>query len=75
LESQLQEEKQQESTIVQEQLKLLSLVERMKRSQEQHTVQQQVHAIQIKVMEVTERLHPVQDEACTLFEDIEGQAT
>ena len=24
-------------------------------------------------MEVTERLQPVQDEACTLFEEIEGQ--
>jgi DNA anti-recombination protein RmuC len=36
-------------------------------------VQQQVHAIQSKVMEVTQRLQPVQDEACTLFEEIEGQ--
>jgi hypothetical protein len=24
-------------------------------------------------MEVAQRLHPVQDEACTLFEEIEGQ--
>jgi hypothetical protein len=72
LESQLQEAKQQAAT-VQAQLKPLSVVERMKRSQEQCTVQQQVHAIQSKVMEVTQRLQPVQDEACTLFEEIEGQ--
>jgi hypothetical protein len=26
-------------------------------------------------MEVTQRLHPVQDEACTLFEDIEGRGS
>jgi DNA anti-recombination protein RmuC len=38
-------------------------------------VQQQAHAIQNKVMEVTQRLHLVQDEACTLFEEIEGQGT
>jgi chromosome segregation ATPase len=72
LESQLQEAKKQAAT-VQAQLKPLSAVERMKRSQEQRTVQQQVHAIQSKVMEVTQRLQPVQDEACTLFEEIEGQ--
>jgi hypothetical protein len=36
-------------------------------------VQQQVHAIQSKVMEVTQKLQPVQDEACTLFEEIEGR--
>jgi chromosome segregation ATPase len=72
LESQLQEAKQQ-ATTVQAQLKPLSAVERMKRSQEQCTIQQQVHAIQSKVMEVTQRLQPVQDEACTLFEEIEGQ--
>jgi hypothetical protein len=72
LESQLQEEKQQ-ATIVQAQLKPLSAVERMKRSQEQCTAQQQVHAIQRKVMEVTQKLQPVQDAACLLFEEIEGQ--
>lgn len=44
LESQLQEAKQQ-ATTVQAQLKPLSAVERMKRSQEQRTIQQQVHAI------------------------------
>jgi hypothetical protein len=72
LESQLQEKKLQEET-VQAQLKLLSPIERMKRSQEQCMVKKQVHAIQSKVMEVTQRLQPVHVEACTLFEDIEGQ--
>jgi chromosome segregation ATPase len=72
LEAQLQEVKQQAST-VQAQLKQLSVVEKMKRSQEVRAVQQQVNAIQSRVMEVTQRLQPVQDEACTLFEEIEGQ--
>jgi hypothetical protein len=45
----------------------------MKRSHKKCTVQQQVHAIQSKVMEVTQKLQPVQDEACTLFEEIEGR--
>ena len=57
---------------IQAQLKLLSTIERMKRSQEQCTVQQQVYARQRKVMEVTQRLQLVQDVACQLFEDIEG---
>jgi phage shock protein A len=72
LESQLQEAKQQ-AEIVQVQLKPLSAVERMKRSQEQCTAQQQVHTIQRKVMEVTQRLQPIQDEACQLFAEIEGR--
>jgi hypothetical protein len=72
LESQLQEAKKQ-ATTVQAQLKPLSAVERMKRSQEQCTAQQQVHTIQRKVMEVTQRLQPIQDEACQLFEEIEGR--
>jgi chromosome segregation ATPase len=74
LEAQLQEEKQQVST-VKAQLKLLTAVEKMKRSQEQHVVQQHVTAIQSRVMEVTQRLQLVQDEACTLFEEIEGQGS
>jgi hypothetical protein len=45
----------------------------MKRSQEQCMAQQQVHAIQRKVMEVTQKLQPVQDAACLLFEEIEGR--
>jgi hypothetical protein len=56
-------------------LKLLTIVEKMKRAQEQHIVQQQVTSIQSRVMEVTQRLQPVQDEACTLFEEIEGQGS
>jgi hypothetical protein len=54
-------------------LKLLSAVNRMKISQGQCTSQQQVHTIQRKVMEVTERLQPIQDAACKLFEEIEGR--
>jgi hypothetical protein len=72
LESQLQEAKYQAETI-QAQLKPLSAVERMKRSQEQCTAQQQVHTIQSRVMEVTQRLQPVQDEAYQLFTEIEGR--
>jgi hypothetical protein len=52
LESQLQEAKKQ-AEIVQAQLNPLSAVERMKRSQEQRTSQQQIHTIQSKFMEVT----------------------
>jgi hypothetical protein len=54
-------------------LKPLSAVERMNRSQEQRTAQQQVHTIQRKVVEVNQRLQPVQDEVCQLFEETEGQ--
>jgi hypothetical protein len=72
LESQIQEAKKQTATI-QVQLKLMLAVERMKRSQEQRTSQQQVQTIQRKVMEVTQRLQPAQDEACQLFEEIEGR--
>jgi hypothetical protein len=72
LESQLQEAKYQAETI-QGQLKPLPAVERMKRSQEQRTAQQQVHTIQSKVMEVTQRLQPVQDKAYQLFTEIEGR--
>jgi hypothetical protein len=45
----------------------------MKRSQEQRTTQQQVHTIQSKVMEVTQRLQLVQDEAYQLFTEIKGR--
>jgi hypothetical protein len=57
-ESHLQEVKYQSKTI-QVQLKPLLVVERMKRSQEQCTTQQQVHAIQRKVMEVTQIHQPI----------------
>jgi hypothetical protein len=56
-------------------MKLLTAVKRMKISQEQCTVQHQITTIQSKVMEVTHILQLVQDEACTLFEDIEGQGS
>jgi hypothetical protein len=56
-------------------MKLLTAVERMKRSQEQCAVQQQITSIQSRVMEVTQRLQPVQDEACMIFEEIEGQGS
>jgi hypothetical protein len=49
-------------------MKLLIAVERMKRSQEQHIVQQQITSIPGRVMEVTQRLQLVQDEACVVFE-------
>jgi hypothetical protein len=42
-------------------------------SQEKHATQQQVHAIQSKVMEVTQKLHPFQDATCLLFGEIEGR--
>jgi hypothetical protein len=72
LESQLQEAKQHTDTL-QAQLKALSAVDRMKRSQEQHTTQQQIHMIQRKVMEVTQWLQPVQDKACQLFTEVESR--
>jgi hypothetical protein len=45
----------------------------MKRSQEKCTAQQQIHTIQRKVMEVTQRLQPVQDKACQLFTEVESR--
>jgi superfamily I DNA and RNA helicase len=72
LESQLQEAKKQEAT-VQAQLNLLSVVEKMKQSQEQQTAQQKVHAIQSRVMEVIQRLQQIQYEAFQLFAEIEGR--
>jgi hypothetical protein len=72
LESQLQEAKYQAEKI-QAQLKSLSAVEKMKRSQDQCTAQQQIHTIQRRVMEVTQKLQPVQDKAYQLFTEVEGQ--
>jgi hypothetical protein len=74
LESQLQEAKQQDD-IVQAQLKLLSPIERMKRSQEQCTSQQLILTMQNRVMEVTQKLQPIQEVTYLLFEEIEGQGT
>jgi hypothetical protein len=38
-------------------------------------VQQQITALQGRVMEVTQKLQPVQDEACKVFEEIDGQGS
>jgi hypothetical protein len=56
-------------------MKSLTPFERMKRSQEQCVVQQQITAIQGRVKEVTQRLQLVQDEAYMVFEEIEGQGS
>jgi hypothetical protein len=48
-------------------MKALSVIERMKQSQEQRTAQQLIHMIRSKVMEITQWLQPVQDKACQLF--------
>jgi hypothetical protein len=37
--------------------------------------QQHVHTIQSRVMQVTQRLQPIQDKACQLLADIEGRGT
>jgi chromosome segregation ATPase len=72
LESQLKEAKQHVDTL-QVQLKALSAIERMKQYQEKHITQQQIHTIQSRVIEVTQRLQPVQDKVCQLFTEIESQ--
>jgi chromosome segregation ATPase len=74
LDSQLQEAKQH-TNIVQAQLKHLSPIERMKRSQEQRTAQQLVLTMQNRVMEVTQKIQSIQEEAYILFEEIEGHGT
>jgi hypothetical protein len=45
----------------------------MKRFTEQCTTQQQVHALQSKVMEVSQWLQPIQEKACQLFVELENQ--
>jgi hypothetical protein len=72
LEAQLQEAKYQ-AEMIQAQLKLMSAVERMKGSQEKRTTQQEIHVIQSRVMEVTQRFQPVQDKAYQLFTEVEGR--
>jgi hypothetical protein len=54
-------------------MKALSVVDRMKRSHEQRTMQQHIHMLQSKVMEVTQRLQPVPNKACLLFTKFESQ--
>jgi hypothetical protein len=73
LESRLQEAKY-DAKKLQVQLKALSHVERMKRFPEKHTSHQQIHMLQSKVMEVSQRLQPVQEKACQLFTEVESQA-
>ena len=72
LEAHLQEEKKHADTL-QAQLKSLCSVDRIKRSHEKCTTQQQINMIQSKVMEVTQQLQPVQDKACILFSKIKIQ--
>jgi hypothetical protein len=38
-------------------------------------VQHQITAIQSRVMEVTQKLQPMQDEDCKVFEETEGQGS
>ena len=45
----------------------------MKRFPEKHTTQQQIHMLQSKVMEVSQRIQPVQEKACQLFTEVEIQ--
>jgi hypothetical protein len=45
----------------------------MKRFPEQHITQQQVHTLQSKVMEFSQRLQPIQEKACQLFTEVEIQ--
>jgi hypothetical protein len=56
-------------------MKSLTMVKRMKRSQEQRATQQHITTIQGRVMEVTQRLQLVQEEACEMVEEIEGQGS
>ena len=51
----------------------MTLVERMKRFVEQRTTQQQVHTLQSKVMDVSQRLQPLQEKECQLFIELESQ--
>jgi hypothetical protein len=53
-------------------MKLLTTVERMKRSHKQCTIQKQITSLQGRVMEVTQKLQPMKDEACKVLEDIDG---
>ena len=60
--------------MLQAQLKALTPVEIMKRFVEQRTAQQQVHMLQSKVMEVSQRLQSLQEKSCHLFTKFESQA-
>jgi hypothetical protein len=56
-------------------MNLLTMVERMKRSQEQRVVQQKIIVLHDRVMEFVQKLQPMQDEACKVFEEIKGQSS
>jgi hypothetical protein len=45
----------------------------MKRFTEQRTTQEQLHMLQSKVMEISQKLHPIQEKACQLFAELESQ--
>jgi hypothetical protein len=72
LEAQLHEAKQHVD-VLQVQLKSMTPVKRMKRFIEQRTAQQQVHTLQSKVMEVSQRLQPLQEKACQMPVELESQ--
>jgi hypothetical protein len=72
LEAKLQEAKKHADTL-QAQIKTLTPIERMKRFTEQCTTKQYVHTLQSKVMEVSQRLQPIQEKACQLFVELENQ--
>jgi hypothetical protein len=74
LEAQLHEEKQH-ADVLQEQLKSVTPIERMKRFAEQCTAQQKVHTLQSKVMEVSQQLQPLQEKSCQLLAKLESQGS
>jgi hypothetical protein len=45
----------------------------MKHSQDKRTTQKQIHTIQSGVMEINQKLQPVQDKAYQLFTEVEVQ--
>jgi hypothetical protein len=59
---------EQQALLVQEMMKLLTVIERVKRYEEQRGVQQKIIVIEGRVMEVTQKLQPMQDESCKVFE-------
>jgi hypothetical protein len=72
LEVQLHEAKKH-ANVLQVQVKSVTPIERMKRFAEQRTAQQKVHTLQSKVMEVSQRLQPLQEKACQFFAALESQ--
>jgi hypothetical protein len=58
---------------IQVHLKSLSVVERMKRSQEKCTAQKQIHTIQSKSYGSNSEAPTIQDKAYQVFTEVEGQ--